>query len=47
MDYAQEALKLHKALRGKIEVTPLCPASVLQNHPDAVLLIDKAAAELL
>ena len=25
MDYAQEALKLHKALRGKIEVTPLCP----------------------
>lgn len=29
------------------EVTPLCPASVLQNHPDAVLLIDKAAAELL
>lgn len=29
------------------EVTPLCPASVLQNHPDAILLIDKAAAELL
>ncbi|MBO5409578.1 MAG: NAD-dependent malic enzyme [Clostridia bacterium] len=25
MDYAQEALKLHKALQGKIEVTPLCP----------------------
>ena len=25
MDYAQEALKLHKALKGKIEVTPLCP----------------------
>ena len=25
MDYAQEALELHKALKGKIEVTPLCP----------------------
>ena len=25
MDYAQEALKLHKKLKGKIEVTPLCP----------------------
>ncbi len=25
MDYAQEALKLHKALKGKIEVAPLCP----------------------
>ncbi len=29
------------------EVTPMCPASVLKNHPDAVLLIDKAAAKLL
>lgn len=24
-----------------------CPASVLQNHPDAVLVVDKAAAQLL
>ncbi len=29
------------------EVTPKCPASVLKNHPDAILLIDKAAAKLL
>ena len=29
------------------EVTPMCPASVLQKHPDAILLIDKAAAKLL
>lgn len=29
------------------EVTPLCPASVLKNHPDAILLIDKKAAALL
>lgn len=29
------------------EVTPLCPASILQNHNDAILLIDKAAASLL
>lgn len=29
------------------EVTPMVPASVLQKHPDAILLIDKAAAKLL
>lgn len=29
------------------DVTPACPASVLKNHPDAILLIDKAAAKLL
>ncbi len=29
------------------DVSPLCPASVLKNHPDAVLLIDKEAAKLL
>lgn len=29
------------------EVTPMCPASVLKNHPEAILLIDKAAAKLL
>ncbi|MBR6780394.1 MAG: glucosamine-6-phosphate deaminase [Clostridia bacterium] len=31
----------------KGEVTPLVPASILQKHPDAVLLLDKAAASLL
>lgn len=29
------------------EVTPLVPASVLQNHADAVILLDKAAASKL
>lgn len=29
------------------EVSPMCPASILQKHPDAVLLIDKEAAKLL
>lgn len=29
------------------EVSPKCPASVLQNHPDAIFLIDKEAAKLL
>ncbi len=29
------------------EVTPICPASVLKNHSDAILLIDKDAAKLL
>ncbi len=29
------------------EVTPMVPASVLKNHADAILLIDKAAAKLL
>ena len=28
-------------------VTPHCPASILQTHPDAVLLLDEAAAALL
>lgn len=28
-------------------VTPRCPASILQTHPDAVLLMDEAAAALL
>ena len=28
-------------------VTPRCPASVLQTHPDAVLMLDEAAAALL
>ncbi len=29
------------------DVTPMVPASILKNHGDAVLLIDKAAAKLL
>lgn len=29
------------------EVTPMVPASILKNHQDAILLIDKAAAKLL
>ncbi|MBQ6863383.1 MAG: glucosamine-6-phosphate deaminase [Clostridia bacterium] len=31
----------------KGEVTPQVPASILQQHPDCVLLLDKAAASLL
>ena len=29
------------------EITPACPASVLQKHPDVTFLIDKEAASLL
>lgn len=29
------------------EVTPQCPASVLQNHPDTMIFVDEAAASLL
>lgn len=38
-----------KAIKATIDgdVTPNCPASVLKNHPDAILLIDKEAAKLL
>lgn len=38
-----------QAVRGAIEgpVTPLCPASVLQQHPDATLHLDAASASLL
>ena len=31
----------------KGEVSPSCPASVLQNHPDATIFIDEESAELL
>lgn len=31
----------------KGEVSPSCPASVLQNHEDAVIFLDKEAAKLL
>lgn len=40
-----KAKAIYAAVKG--EVTPRCPASVLQNHPDAVFLLDKAAAKLL
>lgn len=38
-----------EAIRATIngEITPNCPASILKNHPDAILLIDKDAAKLL
>ena len=37
------------AVKGMIEgpVTPELPASVLQNHKDVTVIIDKAAAALL
>ena len=31
----------------KGEVTPVCPASILQFHPNVVVYLDKAAAKLL
>lgn len=38
-----------EAVRQMIEgeVTPRCPASVLQNHPDATIFIDEESAALL
>ena len=42
---ASKAEAIKATING--EVTPQCPASVLQKHPDAVLLIDKDAASLL
>lgn len=41
----KKAEAILKTVKG--EVSPSCPASILQQHPDAVLLIDKAAAKLL
>ena len=42
MDYAQEALKLHKALQGKIEVAPLCP---LETKDDLSIAYTPGVAE--
>lgn len=42
---ASKAEAIKATIKG--EVTPMCPASVLQNHADAILLIDKEAAKLL
>ena len=36
---------IRAAIRG--EVTPQSPVSVLQTHPDALLLLDEEAASLL
>jgi len=38
-----------EAVRAMLEgeVTPLCPASALQNHPDVTVYLDPAAAALL
>jgi len=35
-----------KAVRGTVEgpVTPLCPASIVQQHADASLHLDRASA---
>ena len=42
-------LKKAQAIKAAIqgEVTPQCPVSVLQRHPDALLLLDEEAASLL
>ncbi len=40
-----KAQAIYDTVKG--EVTPQVPASILQKHPDAVLLLDKAAASLL
>ena len=40
-----KAQAIHDTVKG--EVTAQVPASILQNHPDCVLLLDKAAASLL
>lgn len=41
--------KKAKAVKAAIQgdVTPQCPVSVLQTHPDALLLLDEEAASLL
>ena len=41
----KKAGAIRAAIRG--EVTPQCPVSVLQTHPDALLLLDEEAASLL
>lgn len=40
-----KANAVFKMVKG--EVTPSCPASVLQNHADAVIYLDKESAKLL
>ena len=42
---ASKAEAVNAMING--EVTPSCPASILQNHPDCYVLLDEAAASLL
>jgi glucosamine-6-phosphate deaminase len=42
---ARKARAVRDAVRGP--VTPACPASILQRHPGATLLLDTASASLL
>lgn len=42
---ASKAEAINQAVNG--EITPHCPASILQKHPDCILFLDKAAASLL
>ena len=41
----KKAEAIRAAIKG--DVTPQCPVSILQRHPDALLLLDKASASLL
>lgn len=40
-----KAQAVYKMIKGP--VTPMCPASILQNHPDATIFIDEESAKLL
>lgn len=40
-----KAQAVYAAVKG--EVSPNCPASVLQTHPDCTVVVDKSAAKLL
>ncbi|MCM1544247.1 MAG: glucosamine-6-phosphate deaminase [Ruminococcus sp.] len=40
-----KAEAIFKMVKG--EVTPQCPASVLQNHPDCTIYVDKESAKLI
>lgn len=40
-----KANAVYQTVKG--EISESCPASILQNHPDCILIADKAAAKLL
>ena len=42
---SNKALAVYKTVEKKIDES--CPASILQKHPNSVLVVDKAAAQLL
>lgn len=42
---ASKAQAVHDMIKG--EVTPKCPASILQNHADVTVFLDEAAAAML